>query len=147
MLKLKWVFLRIHFYMPHNVLAYRLVAGKLAIIFQFMILTSRKSKTLTSITDSAMSDMQCCRSYFFHCDWFRVKLFVIKIIRFAPIFIRFRVEFLVLNFEQIFIIRVELNVRFDLKFRICQNLNFYDQIICQLSDNQSNFQRQKNHFA
>ncbi|WP_127844978.1 hypothetical protein [Psychroflexus aestuariivivens] len=46
-------------------LAYRLVAGKLAIIFQFMILTSRKSQNPDFSRKSAMSDMQCWQTFYF----------------------------------------------------------------------------------
>ncbi|WP_205030473.1 hypothetical protein, partial [Psychroflexus aestuariivivens] len=41
------------------------VAGKLAIIFQFMILTSRKSQNSDFNSKSAMSDMQCCAMAFY----------------------------------------------------------------------------------
>ena len=48
-----------------NGLAYRFVAGKLAIIFQFMILTSRKSRNSDFSQNAAMSDMQCCAMAFY----------------------------------------------------------------------------------
>lgn len=41
---LKFLYKLDFFQILHNGLAYRLVAGKLAIIFQFLILTSRKSQ-------------------------------------------------------------------------------------------------------
>ena len=141
-----------------NVLAYRFVAGKLAIIFQLLILTSRKSQNFDFNRKSAMSDMQCCGACFFHFNCQnQIRFPKVNFFNSAPIFesilsftfkSQFALDFYLRNkIGWIFISWVELNVRFWLLILSLSKLRFLQFNHFQLSENQSNFQTKKIRFG